>query len=240
MQHPMLARLRGGLDAILLTAIAVGLTITVSNVIAMPAEAIHPTWDVRHLGSVHTPLVDEDYCAETTRTTRSFSAMISNINHALYIDPPSDQTWDATSFDSVRGGWRVWLYGHLSAPCQNLPLAERGPIKIEYWLADDNTYACGIVKCNKAMGSTVYIDEMGHNAFQFYYLYLYAPWVNNEEFPGYYRHQVNHETGHALGMADGDGTCPDSVMHERFYGCPTDRDYPSAGDKAGLANRAIQ
>lgn len=201
------------------------------------ALATDPTWDVRHLGDVHTPDDDEDYCAETSATTRSFTNMIANIDRALYIDAPDDQQWDATSWDSVRGGYRVWLLSR-QTPCQSIPVAERGPIEIEYWLADNNTSRCGSVKCNMAMGSTQFTDEKGHLAYQFYYLYLYAPWVNNEEFPGYYRHQVNHESGHAVGMDDGDGTCPDSVMHSSAYGCGIDRTWPSAGDKSGLDARA--
>lgn len=239
MERSKFDHLSGHVDATLITVITLSLSIAIANASAIRAAAIHPTWDQRHLGHVHTSSDDEDYCAETTGTSRSFSNMISNINHALYIDPPSNQAWDATSFDNVNGGWRVWLVPHQTAPCQSLSPSERGPIEIEYWLADDNTYACGGVKCNKSMGSTLYIDQMGHSAYQFYYEYLYAPWVNNEELPSYYNHQVNHETGHALGMADGDGTCPPSVMHELAYGC-TDQTYPSTGDKTGLGNRAVQ
>ncbi|MGH2500449.1 MAG: hypothetical protein ACRDF0_10240 [Candidatus Limnocylindria bacterium] len=58
-----------------------------------------------------------------------------------------------------------------------------------------------------------------------------------EQYPTYYCHQVNHETGHAVGMGDGDDTCPDSVMHSVAYGCGSDRDWPSPGDKSGLESR---
>jgi hypothetical protein len=227
-------------EVVLAGCIGLSLAIVVANVNVTPAKASHATWDWRHLGHVHTSFDDEDYCAETSRTTRSFSNLISNINHALYIDPPSDQKWDATSFDDVNGGWRIWLVPHQSAPCQNLSPSERGPIEIEYTLADDNSYVCQTTKCNISIASTQYIDQMGHSAAQFYYVYLYAPRVNGEEIPGYYNHMVNHETGHTLGLADGDGTCPDSIMHSSTYGCLSDRTYPSAGDKAGAANRAVQ
>lgn len=36
---------------------------------------------------------------------------------------------------------------------------------------------------------------------------------------------INHETGHILGLPDGDGTCPGSIMHSKDYGCSNG--YPS-------------
>lgn len=192
-------------------------------------EATHPTWDWRHLGSVHSSQLDEDYCLETSSTSRDFSTMATNIRRALWLDAPDDQQWDATGWDEVYWEWRVWFVPQDWASCQNMSYEQRAPIEIEYWLRDWGG--------NSAAPDTMYVDEKGHDAARFYYISLYAPWVAGEQYPTYHRHQVNHETGHAVGMDDGDGTCPDSVMHSSAYGCGYDRDWPSPGDKSGLEIR---
>lgn len=228
-----MARRSRAVDAVLasFTALCLAILGLLSHVDV--ANASHPTWDWRHLGSVHSSTLDEDYCLETTSTTRSFSTMASNIRKALWLDAPDDQQWDATGFDSSTWEWRVWFVPQDSIPCQSMSQSQRGPIEIEYWLRDSP-------QSNYAVPDTSYIDSKGHSAASYYYVYLYAPWVAGEQYPTYYRHQLNHETGHAVGMADGDWTCPTggSVMHSTAYGCGSiDREWPSAGDKSGLDSR---
>ncbi len=229
----LLRRLRQSLaiDALLAFAAATSLALAGLAPHVSSAVATHPTWDWRHLGSVHSSELDEDYCLETTNAGGlSFSTMATNIRKALWVDAPDDQQWDATGFDSNTWQWRVWFVPQDSIPCQNMSQAQRDPIEIEYWLRNSMP--------NVSVPDTQYYDEKGHLAARFYYVYLYAPWVAGQQYPTYYRHQVNHESGHTLGMDDGNGTCPDSVMHSSAYGCgTTDRSWPSAGDKSGLDSR---
>ena len=55
-----------------------------------------------------------------------------------------------------------------------------------------------------------------------------------------YHHAVNHETGHILGLKDPNyyGHCTDSVMHSKYYGCATDRQWPSGADRTRATNIA--
>lgn len=232
------SRAAGVLDVGLLIA-ALAVTMVASfRVMAGSAEATNLTWDARHLGTMHTPSVDEDLCTESSNTTRSWSTAQTNVTNALWVEPPSaDQKWDAQGYDPASGRYRVWFWAHWSNPCQLLPPAERDPITIEYWLFDNNSAQCGSVTASCAFGSGLYTDDMGHSAYRFYYLYLYAPYTVGEVIPGYYRHQVNHETGHAMGLDDGGAPCPDSVMHTTAYGCAQDRPFPSAGDTSSEVTR---
>lgn len=51
---------------------------------------------------------------------------------------------------------------------------------------------------------------------------------------------INHETGHSLGMADGNGTCPTggSIMHSITYGCSTSYAYPTSLDRTRVIDNA--
>lgn len=111
--------------------------------------------------------------------------------------------------------------------------AERDPITIEYRMYDDNTANCGAQTCSIAVAQTPYEDILNHQAHVYYIIYLYAPYTAGEFIPGYYRHQVNHETGHALGFDHGPG-CPPSVMHEP--GC-VHEPFPTPGDTTSEINR---
>lgn len=234
------AKWRGILAVDFVVALVVALAVSAA---ANSTVAWDLTWDFRHLGSVHESTNAEDYCLETStpRNTKSFSTAKSNVEGSLWAGGASfDERWDSTSYDILTGNFRVSFSGRTS-PCQQLPAAERGPIEIEYWLSDDNSWQCGSRRCNISRASTTYFDSFGHEASRYYYIYLSSEMLV-DEWPGghYYHHQVNHETGHALGFADGGGSpCPDSVMHTSAYSlaCP-DRHFPSPDDKTRLDYRA--
>jgi len=226
------------LDLVITTFAVISLIAAGSRLTGQSAQATHLTGDSRHLGTMHTPFVDEDFCTETSNTTRSWSTIQTNITNAVWIEQTDvNQEWDAKGFDAGSGRYRVWFFAHWNNPCQLLPAAERDPITIEYRMFDNNTGNCGAVICNVAIGTSPYTDDLGHQGMRFYLVYLYAPYTAGEVIAGYYRHQVNHETGHTMGLDDGGAPCPDSVMHTSFYGCGQDRPYPSAGDTASETNR---
>jgi hypothetical protein len=213
------------LDLLLATAALTSSAVLASALVATPATANNLTWDIRHLGRMHSAYSDEDFCLETTNTSRNWSTMNNNVANALWVEPAPANEWDAKGWDPVAGRYKVWFSGHF-APCQQLSQAERDPITIEYWMFDNNTANCGAQTCSIAFGDTPYIDIKNHDAFVYYYIDLYAPYTAGEVIAGYYRHQVNHETGHALGFDHGAG-CPPSVMHEP--GC-VHEPFPTAGD----------
>jgi hypothetical protein len=227
------------IDGLLTVIAVVSVLVAGARLSAGQVEATHLTWDQRHLGSMHTAYVDEDFCTESSNTDRSWVTAQQNISNALWVEQSDpNQEWDAKGWDSAAQRYRVWFWAHWNNPCQLLPAEERDPITIEYWLWNNNSGNCGSVKCSIAIGASPYIDQMGHEAKRFYYIHLYAPYTVGEEITGYYRHQVNHETGHAMGLDDGGGSpCPDSVMHTTFYGCSQDRSYPSSGDTSSETTR---
>lgn len=225
---------RGLLDrALVVTALTLALS-GAARVASAPAEASNLTWDARHLGRMHTAAWDEDFCVETTNTTRSWSTIQSNIEKALWIEAPSaDRKWDAKGWDPGMSHYKVWFWAHWGNPCQLLPPSERDPITIEYRMYDNNTPNCGAQKCSVAIAYVPWNpDPKGHAAHVYYLIYLYAPYTAGEEIQFYYRHQVNHETGHALGFDHGSGC--GSVMHEA--GCVHEQ-FPTTSDTASELTR---
>lgn len=213
------------------------------------ATASHPKgW---HLDSIHLSYDYEDFCVNSTGTTQPWrwSDAYTNVSNALWGNSDSAQEWDAKAWDLGGPFWRIWFDGHPSNPCQSLSEAERGPIELEYWIEDDTRYAgpggavqphycysgaAPQVSCAAADNPVLY--AAGHWNYEFYYLFLYKPYaVGDASADGganFAWHQVNHETGHALGFDDGagPGNCPSSVMHSQAYGCAVNLRYPSTGD----------
>lgn len=206
-----------------------------------------------HLDSIHLAYDDEDFCINSTGTSQPsrWSDAYTNTWQALWGNYDNAQEWDGKAWDLGGPAWRVWFVGHGSNPCQSLPTSERGPIELEYWIEDDTrTNAQGFqphycatnypydISC--AFASGPYFNVNGHANYEFYYMYLYKPYAvgdtrpGNDSDPNFAYHQINHETGHALGFADGVGSndCPGStsVMHSKAYGCALNLRYPSVAD----------
>ena len=99
--------------------------------------------------------------------------------------------------------------------------------------------------CATAVGAEYNIGT-GHNEVFQYQIQLYATDFQDNAF---YRHLVNHETGHALGLKDGGPRaqdpgpmpCQQSIMHDEAYdnpdpfGCLTNLDYPSSFDRVSVS-----
>lgn len=211
------------------------------------ADASHP--NNLHLQSIHLSYEHEDFCVNSTGTAQPgrWVDAYNNAASALWGNSDAAQEWDAKAWDLGGPFWRVWFVGHGSNSCQGLPPAERTPIEIEYWIEDDTRtgpptqpwqpYYCPSsesydVSC--AAADSPILFEAGHWNYGFYYLLLYKPYavgdVSADGLPNFSWHQINHETGHAIGFADGAGDCPESVMHSRAYRCSTNWRYPSVGD----------
>lgn len=180
----------------------------------------------------------------------------NNATAALWGNTDSSQEWDAKAWDTTFGWYRIWFVGHGSNPCQSLSSQEHGPIEIEYWVEDDTRccqpaqpYLCNDprVDASCAFADTPVLYEAGHWNFGFYYIFLYKPYavgdVSGDGGANFAYHQINHETGHAIGFADGGGAldCPTpaSVMHSRAYQCSENVRYPSTGDTSAETTYAM-
>ena len=53
-----------------------------------------------------------------------------------------------------------------------------------------------------------------------------------------YRHAINHEIGHLLGLTDPGSCNQTSVMHSVYYGCSVDYTWPTSGDRTKVTNIA--
>ena len=79
--------------------------------------------------------------------------------------------------------------------------------------------------------------------FEFARIYLPSSRLNSSD-PNVYRHLINHEVGHTLGLDDGGPrsrpatTCTDSIMHSVAYGCSVSRPWPSDPDRLSVQGQA--
>ncbi|MBI2773903.1 MAG: hypothetical protein HYX56_05370, partial [Chloroflexi bacterium] len=194
------------------------------------AQASHPNGI--HLDSTHLAYDDEDFCVNSTGTSQPWrwTAANNNIGAALWGNSDSAQEWDAKAWDLGGPAWRIWFVGASDA-CQDLSGAVRGPIELEYWIEDDTRSGSQPHYCPSdqpynvscAFASGPYFTVNGHLNYEFYYLYLYKPYAVGDAtadgLADFAYHQINHETGHAVGFADGSGSsdCPSSVMHSQAY-----------------------
>lgn len=234
------------------TSVITAVTVLVLGVAQVPTAVIVRASHAAgvHLDSIHLSYDDEDFCVNSTGTSQPsrWSDAYANATIALWGNSDSSQEWDAKAWDLGGPFWRIWFNGHGSNACQNLPAAERGPIEIEYWIEDDTRaagpggaiqpYYCDSgapsdVSCAFADNAVQY--AAGHWNYEFYYIFAYKPYAvgdSGDGFANFAYHLINHETGHALGFADGTGAgdCPSSVMHSRAYTCSVNLRYPSTGD----------
>ncbi len=194
------------------------------------ARANHQTSPPKHIGSVHSGFNNEGLCADPSNSVLSWTTALSHIEGALWTESrPFDDTWDSQSWDPNALNWRVYFFELGGGNCDWLDATQRSAVDIEYWLWD-NTNGGGCISPSSCVNNWTgpYNGGLGHTEYTKVRVNLYAPYtVGTSGQTNYYRHQVNHETGHVLGLADGDGTCPDSVMHSMAYRCSQDRSWPS-------------
>ncbi len=191
-----------------------------------------------HIGSMHEASASEHWCVQPqTYGSTNWSTAASNITNAVY----TAGSWDLRVWDPVYSGYKVDFVAHTATTCAGDP--NRSVMWVEYHLYNDNTDNCGAKTCSIVLHTNRYNGPYGHLETGLALAQLYGPYTTAAELPGpppYYLHQVNHETGHVLGLADGDGTCtPSSIMHSKAYQCSSDLSYPSSSDLTsvdGVAN----
>lgn len=175
------------------------------------AEADHPTGI--HLRSMHSSNVNEDECTLIEDGSMAWSTARDRIRYTLWIDNPSED-WDGLAGNKV-----YFIEG--AYPCNQDP--NRSAFELEYWV---HSSGCGGTSCQ--WFSNYWGSHGGYNDYNYGYVRFKTSHINGST--SLYHHVISHETGHHLGLADGDGSCPGSIMHSAYYGC-SNLEWPSSGDR---------
>jgi hypothetical protein len=205
--------------------IAVGLWFS-----AVSSATAHHRKPYFHLASLHGDV--ENTCSESHYSSLNETNMRNRVANALGGNGIYD-------WNGVGGGIDIRLEGTY---CSGLSSSDRYNMELEYhgWitgsqgLADacgnDGTTSCAVA------GARTYFPGGGYLHAGYYRMHLQSNWLgtdtvyNNDK----WRHVINHESGHAFGLAD-PGVCEgfnDSVMHSKFvYGCAEDSPWPWQSDR---------
>ncbi len=207
------------LDRAILVAAALffGTNLLAPLIRAAEVQASHPHASPLHIGTVHN-WQHEDFCAGVRDGSIADSAVFNQLRQALYLDNPAED-WHGVASD------RVYFMPY-STPCPNL--ANRHDIQIEYWVVSGG--CAGGTAC-VALYDPYWNAAVGHTDYSWALVTFKTMHFTNG--PALAHHIINHETGHVLGLKDPDysGHCVDSVMHSTYYGCSTNREWPSPADR---------
>jgi hypothetical protein len=191
------------------------------------SEANHPSgWvdtdgdgilEHKHLLSI-TNYLPERYCVYKSAGNLSELAYYQRVRTSLELGP-SETHWN-----------RLGNIGQLTVDISG---SRTGLVCPDYniWVSITNNAPCtGDASCAR-LHSWANNTTTGHREATGARVYL-RPWHIEDD--GFYRHVVSHEFGHVFGLADGGGPCPESVMHDKYYGCSVNLHYPSDLDRASV------
>lgn len=103
--------------------------------------------------------------------------------------------------------------------------------EIRYWVNLEWASPCGTTGINCEFMWGTYQTINGTHYYQGGNIYIREAAL--------YNHVINHETGHALGLADPGSCTNDSVMHESYYcGGNTNYAYPTTSDQSSVSTIA--
>lgn len=190
------------------------------------ADATHSSgW---HIASIHNLYGDtrdrEEYCVMTSGSNLDWYTTREEIRNILIYENPSGDC------DGTANG-KIDIWTETSAPCDQLSQARRNEIEIEYQIHDNTSAWCGSnVSC--AVKAAPIYGLTQHTDYRWYYLYIRTGAYTHSNFNRHF--VVNHEIGHAFGLADG-GCGVNSIMH---YGSGCYKDWPTNSDRSSVTSIA--
>lgn len=220
------------LDKVIVCAVLVLITLLLSRVYQPmnSAQASHPSATQLHVDSMHYANFNEDMCIRMEYSSMTFNTARDRMVQTLYLDFPSGD------WDDLNGG-RIYFIV-LTEDCAWLEQYQNATYQateLEYTIISDTTAAslCGnapdgrIASCASS-GQQLWYGS--HWDYQYYYINMQGSRLNGSQ--ATYRHVINHETGHVLGLADPGGcTGYTSVMHSTRYFCSVDLSWPTVYDR---------
>ncbi|NBI28891.1 hypothetical protein [Chengkuizengella marina] len=192
--------------------------------------AHHPYNPGRHLASQHGPITDV-YCADAKASSLSLSTILTLIDEALnHPDGFEDGNEYNLQFANPT---------YAKEDCSDISSSNLEKISIRYYVSPEG---CGGYSCivNPRGGQTLVHDNgKGGTSTDWQYAVLK---IRDASFTysNTKKYIVNHETGHALGLLDGDRTCPGSIMHSADYSCTGYPDVPTQLDKDTIIEESDQ
>ncbi|MEX0683481.1 MAG: hypothetical protein WD904_04405 [Dehalococcoidia bacterium] len=228
-----------------------------------PGKASHPYWfpiqDPGHIESINFSDIPEAVCVDIqTQPAIDYQTAWYRIGDALYYAvPDGEDSWDGLNNDKINFTFAHHKeYEMLGQGCFAPPPADPLVWEIRIAVKDDVTSNCnGNSRGCAFRNGPMYGDPStsGHSYGEYQNSQIYI--ATGELLSDSYLFIINHEVGHALGLADGGPDAPDeqnangtqiplpsqtqnplscspiSIMH--VYGCD-ETDWPSAVDRAAL------
>jgi hypothetical protein len=191
--------------------------------------AHHPYAPGRHLISQHGSITDV-WCADVKSSSVTLSSARTKINNVL------------TNSNGWRDGNEYNLTfmnaAYAEDNCSDISSSELEKVDIRYYIMTNTNTACGGYSCLQVRGGqTLTHTESDGTATDYQYAKIV---IKESTFNGTaYDYIINHETGHAIGLIDGNGTCPGSIMHSADYGCSNGYpDWPTSNDKTSVGTES--
>ncbi|WP_152570726.1 zinc metalloprotease [Paenibacillus tyrfis] len=168
----------------------------------------------RHITSTHSSDVKEYFCVDATDSNVPISTVdaYKAVKEVLY----------SKNYDGLANNKIYFIQGGAGeTACKNMTSEQLSSTPFRYYIQDSTKPLCdGTSSCVVRYGEVKQSD--GHSHYDYGVATLrYKTFTNVRDYI------VNHETGHLLGLPDGNGSndCPGSIMHSKDYGCSNG--YPS-------------
>lgn len=183
------------------------LTVVLFLAFTVQVFAHHDYSPGRHLISQHSSTTDL-YCVDVESSNISWSTAADNLSDVLR---------------DLNDGWMLATNGYKldfmrpdaadNTNCSDIPSNELEDISIRYYLMTNTSGTpCGGANCIAVRGGqTLTHMESDGRATDYQYAKII---FRDYSFNVVTNYIINHETGHAIGLIDGDGTCP--ITEEEF------------------------
>lgn len=162
----------------------------------------------------------ESICASTDGTISSSDAV--------------NRIWGPLTQQNPAGDWHGIGGGRVAFSADTRPCYQIGGAAIQFFVDIDGTGDPDFPNEVQLPPPATFNGITDHKEYRVAWVYLRTADLQNN---GFYRHIVNHETGHVLGLYDGGPTatvpgpdpCQSSIMHPDYYGCNGMGGWPDNG-----------